>query len=349
MLRRWFSMILSGRKAFARRNSNWWAALTEAILAGALVMIGIVLLVVFLTLAVLYSSPTELYISGVYFAVQIITALSLIAIGTYRVLVTFWKVGASAERRSAIVSRAGDFELLNEVRRRREDTPTVPLDKHRPVRGENLRFKLVPSRRNMWGFGSAIFISFLFVPLATILILTALAAWQAGSVDWLATGFAIPISLAAAWSVYNLFRQLLALTGVGPPALEVARFPFVAGESYEFHLSQPGRVRLKLLDVSLVCQEEATFSDGTDIRTERTTVYEQRLLRKRGIDVKPAQPFEADFEMGLPKHAMHSFKSSNNRVIWKIVIHGMASGWPRQERNFAISVLPRRAEPNPKN
>ena len=68
-------------------------------------MIGVVLLVVFLTLAVLYSTPTKLYISGGYFAIRIISAISLIAIGTYRVLVTFWKVGASVERRSAIVSR----------------------------------------------------------------------------------------------------------------------------------------------------------------------------------------------------------------------------------------------------
>lgn len=348
-MRRWFSLIMSGRKAFSRRNRNWWAAMTEAVLAGALVLIGVVLLVVFLTLAVLYSTPTKLYISGGYFAIQIIAAVSLIAIGTYRVLVTFWKVGASAERRSAMVSRAGDFELLNEIRRRREETPTVPLDKHRPTRGENLRFQLVPSRRNLWGFGLAAIINLLFVSLATILILTAVASWRADSVDWLATGFAIPINLAAAWSIYNLFRQLLALTGVGPPALEVSRFPFVVGENYDFHLSQPGRVRLKLLDVILVCQEEATFNDGTDVRTEKKTVYEQRLLRKRGVNVKPAEPFIADFEMTLPRFAMHSFKSANNRVLWKIVIRGMASGWPKQERNFAISVLPRRAKPASKN
>jgi len=323
--------------------------MTEAVLAGALVLIGTVLLVVFLTLAVLYSTRTGLYISGYYFAVQIIVAVSLIAIGTYLVLLTFWKVGASDERRNAIVARAGDFELLNEIRRRREDTPTVPFDRYRPIRGERLRFQLIPSRRNMWGFGLAIALSFLFVPLATILILTATTAWQRGTIDWLATGISIPISMTAIWSVYNLFHQLLALTGIGPPALEVSKFPFIAGEDYEFHLSQPGRVRLKLLDVNLVCQEEATFNEGTDIRTERKTVFEQRLLRKRGIDVQPAEPFEADFEMSLPKQAMHSFKSPNNRVLWKIVIRGRARSWPQQERNFAISVLPRVSKANPKN
>jgi len=171
--------------------------------------------------------------------------------------------------------------------------------------------------------------------------LTAIASWRSFSIDWLATGLSIPITLAAGWSIFNLFRQLLALTGIGPPLLEVSKFPFVAGENYQFHLAQPARVRLRLLDVTLVCMEEATYNEGTDIRTERKTVYEQRLLRKRGIDVQPSEPFEADFEMGLPKHAMHSFKSPNNRVLWKIVIHGAAKGWPRQERNYTISVLPR--------
>ena len=333
--------MFTGRAPFARRSRKWWAAMTEAILAGALVLIGMVLLVVFLTLAVLYSSPTELYISGYYFAVQIIVSISLISIGAYLVVAIFWKVGASDERRNAIVARAGEFELLNEIRRRREDTPTIPLDRHRPIQGERLRFQLIPSRRNMVRFITAVAFCFLFVPLATILILTASTSWQTSSVDWLATGISIPITLAAGWSVFNLFQQLLALTGIGPPRLEVSKFPFVAGEDYQFHLTQPARVRLRLLDVTLICIEEATYNEGTDIRTERKTVFEQRLLRKRGIDVQPSEPFEADFEMSLPKQAMHSFKSSNNRVLWKIVIRGKARDWPKQERNYTISVLPR--------
>lgn len=347
-MRRWFSHILSGRKAFRRRNRRWWAALTEALFAGSLVIAGIVLFVVFLTWAVLYSTPTELYISGYSFAVQIVLALSLIVIGMYRVLVTIWKVGASDERRNAIVARAGEIELFNEIRRRREDTPTVPLEKHRPIRGERLPFQLVPSRRNMWGFGSSAIISFLFVPLATILILTSVAAFERSRPDWLATILAIPISLAAIWSIYNVFQKLLALTAIGPPQLEVSRFPFVAGEQYQFHLTQPGRMRLKLVDVLLVCQEEATFNEGTDVRTEKKIVYESRLLRKRGVDAKPSEPFVSEFEMTIPPAAMHSFKSSNNRITWKIVIRSVASGWPRQERNFVISVLPRPKEPTRK-
>ncbi len=334
------SFIIAGRKAFSRTNRKWWIALTEALFAGAIVVTGVALLVIFLTLAVLNSTPDQLYTSVGFFLVQLLVAVGLIVVGTYCVAKIFWKVAASEERRSAIVSRAGEIELFNELRKGRENLPTVPSDRYRPTRGIHQPYRLVPSRRNVWGLGSAAVLSLLFVSIAVILVVISVTAWQRDTMDWLATALTVPICGAALWSMYNAFRRLLALTGVGPPALEVSEFPFVPGEKYQFHLSQPGRVRLQLLNVRLICQEEATFNEGTDVRTERQTVFEQRLLRRRGLDVRPDKPYTDEFELILPACTMHSFKSASNRVTWKIEVEAAPRGWPTQKRSFTISVLP---------
>ncbi len=335
-----FSILMSGRKAFSRSNRGWWAGVTEALLAAGLLLAGIIVLAVSITFAVLFSTPEGLYTSVWFFSLQIVGAVALIVIGTYCVLQIFWKVGVSAERRDAIVSQAGDIELLNELRSRRDDLPQVPTEKYVPQHGLNLLYKLTPSRRTVWGFATSAVLAALFVVLATTLIINVVKEYRQDGLDWVATGFAIPVSFAALWSVYSFLRQLMKLTGIGPTTLEISNYPIVPGGDYEIFLSQPGRLRLKLVDVFLICREQATFDDGTDIRTEKRVVYQQRLFRKRGVQMRRGQPFEVNFEMSLPRHAMHSFHSRNNRVIWELLVHVKVKGWPQIERRFTISVLP---------
>ncbi|MEM7453731.1 MAG: hypothetical protein AAF456_05175 [Planctomycetota bacterium] len=338
------SFLIAGRKAFSGSNRKWWLALTEAVLAGAMVIGGLILLVVFITLAVLNWSEEGLYISIGYFALQLLLGTGLIVIGTYSVARIFWKVAASEERRGAIVSRAGEIELLNELGRKRSELPNVPSERYRPVRGQRLKFRIFPSRRNVWGFGSSAALTMLFVSVTVVLVLTSHAAWDRGNTGLLVGFLSVPIGLVAIWSVFNTFRRLLALTGVGPPRLEVSDFPFFPGGTYKFHLTQPARVRLRLLDVKLICQEEATFNEGTDVRTERQTVFERRLIRKRGLNLRAGAPHTEEFELRLPDRSMHSFKSPSNRVTWKIVVEASARGWPGQIRNFTIPVLPAHIE-----
>jgi len=247
------------------------------------------------------------------------------------------------------------------LRQRREDLPTVPRDQIGPKAGRHLSYRLIPSPRNVWSLAASAVFSVALVALATILVLIVMAALQTNPsrwVDalqqqlgpselgefpdrpWLAAALLLPIGLAAGLSIYQFFRQLLKLTGIGPTSIEVSGYPLMPGQSYDIFLSQSGRVRLKLLDVSLICQEEATFNQGTDIRTERSTVFEQRLFRRRGIPVRPGEPFEAEFVVQIPNQAMHSFKSQNNRVQWKIVVTGQAKNWPRLRRRFVVSVHP---------
>jgi hypothetical protein len=358
-VRRWFLFFLRGRP-FSGSNRRWWAGVSEALFAAALLLAGVVILVVSLTLAALnWRSHGGLYISAGFFGLQLVLATVLIAVGAYWIARLLWHVGVSAERRGAIATRANELELLNELRQRREDLPTIPRDYLPPQVGRHQGFRLTPSPRNVWGLLTSVVFSVIFVALATILVLVVATAFGNETTDWydllakrlnqnqlgripdrpwLAAALLVPISLAACWSIYQFFRQLLKLTGIGQTSLEVSGYPLMPGETYHVFLSQAGRVRLKLLDVALVCSEEATYNQGTDIRTEHLTVLDQRLFRRRGISVKPGSPFETEFELKIPDNAMHSFNSPNNRIQWKIVVTGQAKSWPRLKRNFAVSV-----------
>ncbi|MFK7770425.1 MAG: hypothetical protein AB8B55_24660 [Mariniblastus sp.] len=350
-MRRWFSILFRGRP-FGGSNPQWWAGVAEAVFAAALFLTGIVLLVVNLTLAVLYSTPEGLYISTGVFILHLTISTALIGIGIYWISRLLWQVGVSAERRGAIATRAGELELLNELRRHREDLPTVPRDHFPPKAGLVFPFGLAPSPRNVWGLVTSAFFSIILVALATVLSLVVAKSFGANMAHWLPDGLwqqnrpwsaallLIPICVTAGLAIFQFFRQLIKLTGIGPTSLEISKYPMQPGSGYQISLSQAGRVRLKLLDVTLVCEEQATFNQGTDIRTETRVVYKNQLFRRRGIPLTPAEPFQTQFELSIPNNAMHSFKSQNNRVQWKIVVTGQAKSWPRLRRNFPVSVHP---------
>jgi hypothetical protein len=338
-LRRWLPSIVQVRP-FSRVNREWWAGVVETLISAILLLVGVVLLALSLTLAVLYSTPDGLYISIGHFVLQLLVAIVLISIGAYRITWLLWKVGVSVERRGAIVSGAGEIELLNEIRKRREDLPTVPSDRFAVQPGERFRFRLTPSPRNVWGLITAGIFTIGFLAISTILISTTVADWRHGENDWLAIGVTLPILLAAGWSIYQFFRQLLKLTGIGPTTIEVSDYPLLPASRVRVSLSQTGRVRLRLLEVVLECVEEATFHQGTDVRTEQATVFQQRLFRQRGISLAPGKPFETNFDAQLPAHGMHSFKSANNRIQWRFTITAGAKKWPVLTRRFTIAVHP---------
>jgi hypothetical protein len=262
----------------------------------------------------------------------------MISVGVYWMLAAIWKVGATAERRSAIVNRAGEIELLNELWRSSNALPTVPSPAGPPPRGRVLKYRMSGSNRSVWWLATAGLFALVSVGLATGLTLQAARAWSAGQTDLLAIVAAIICLSVAAWTVVQFARQLLILTGFGPTLLEISEFPLVPGGVYQLYLEQPGRFRFQVIEVVLVCVEEATFSQGTNVRTEKRKALERRLFRKRGI--APDQPVQEMFELRLPIEAMHSFVSGNNRIVWKIIVTATVRGWPQFQRTFPVTITP---------
>ena len=316
--------------------------MTEATIASVLILLGVVLLVGFVTTNFLSPTPDDIYTWILNYFLKPLVGLLMWVFGVLMVTRALWKVGASAERRGAIFSRANQVEFLNEIRKRRGDLPAVPSRTNSPVTGQSLPFRIVASRQSFWGLITAGVLCLLFVIIVAVLIVTAYVKWGRGRTDWVAGLLAIPILVAAAWSFYRFMRQFLKTITIGPTIVELKRYPVIPGTLNKIFLSQSGRLRLRLLDVHLVCIEEATFNQGTSTLTERKRVYSSRLFRKRGIKLAAREPFQKSIEFTLPAGAMHSFKSSSNRITWQIEIHGQTKGFPKVVRIFEIIVVPAR-------
>ncbi len=140
--------------------------------------------------------------------------------------------------------------------------------------------------------------------------------------------------------LYFFVRELLVTTGVGPTQIEISDHPWFPGRRYSVLMLQSGRLLISAIDLILVCDEVATYRQGTDTRTERVRVFEQTLFRREQIEIEPSQTFEHQGEVEIPPKCMHSFKSDHNEVQWRLLIRADVAGWPPFERAFPVVVCP---------
>jgi len=161
-----------------------------------------------------------------------------------------------------------------------------------------------------------------------------------GRPDWLLTVFVIPFLAVGIGLIVLFIRQLLLTAAIGPTRVEISDHPLTPGERYHLFLSQAGRLKFNVLEAALVCEEQATYRQGTNTRTETRQVYRQELLREEGFEIQPTVPFEKQCEFTVPSGAMHSFHAQHNQIQWRLVVHGRLAGWPDYQRAFPVIVRP---------
>jgi hypothetical protein len=165
-----------------------------------------------------------------------------------------------------------------------------------------------------------------------------------GNSDWILTLFSIPFLGIGVWVTQYFARQVFAQARFGPTILEISDHPILPGSTYRVFLSQGGKLSLKRLRFSVVCEEEATYQQGTDIRTESRTVYQKSIVRKNDLRIEPGTPFEYQCELQLPTTVMHTFQSDHNAIHWKLVLRAKSTRLLNVKREFPIVVMPIRPE-----
>jgi hypothetical protein len=275
--------------------------------------------------------------------------LSFALIGGGGLIYALLHWGRSAERRALLAQRARSGELFggngSALDRGRDDAP--PSFPHVPdgadivnSPGTRLRYRLpiagstawrvivlavacVSWNATVWGFAAV-----------------AVAGFLEGKPDWLLAAFVVPFLAVGIGLIVLLVRGLLVAAGVGPTRVEISDHPLRPGGRYRLFVSQAGRLTLKRLEVALVCEEEATYRQGTDTRTESCETLRESVLRQERFEMRRGQPFEAECEFSVPADAMHSFQADHNKVQWKVVVVGDAEGWPEYRRGFPVVVRP---------
>jgi hypothetical protein len=206
--------------------------------------------------------------------------------------------------------------------------------------GTHLAYRLPGDSTPGWRVGGLTAMAVLFGG-----VLVALASHAAASSVSRSNGigellFLVPLLVVEVGLVRAAALELLRFARCGSSRLEVSAHPLLPGGAYELMLVQTGKMKIRRLEVQLICQEEATFSPGTDIRVAREIVYRDVLMRRDFLEIGPAAALEAACELRIPEGAMHSFVAEHNRVDWYILVR-VRSASCGFDRRFPVCVYPR--------
>lgn len=150
----------------------------------------------------------------------------------------------------------------------------------------------------------------------------------------------VPFALVGIGACGLFVRAMVFTTAVGTTQVEISDHPLRPGGRYELLLAQSGTGKFPAIGVTLALEEQATFRQGTDTRTEKIIVWQQDVHSWQDVQMTPGTRFEGRLQVDIPAEAMHSFASEHNLVRWKIVVRGTPVRWPRFERTFPVVVIP---------
>ena len=323
-----------------RTGSQFVGGLGEALFSGVLFLLGAFSLAYVVVSRFVSTAPT-LYQPGFGFWLMVLVMVSFTLLGGSGVIYTVLQVGTSAERRSAIARRAADIDLISEAIPTHREQPTIPSDANiTNSPGVRFAYRLPVSHSGPWVLFAATAFFLVWNGITAVLVTVAIKSHLADQPDWLLSLLVLPFVVIGCWATYYFAQQMLVHTGIGPTQVEISGHPLQPGGDYQLFVSQAGRLKIRSLEVLLVCEEEATFRQGTDIRTERCRIHCDRVFEAQHVAVKPNRPFEQECELQVPQHVMHSFRAKHNAVHWLLVVRAQAKSWPEFERQFPIVVAP---------
>ena len=264
---------------------------------------------------------------------------SFIAISTRRLIFIWLNWGTSAERRSIMSRRAAELDPFEESHA--TTLANVPSDANwTNSPGTNLAYRLPIAATAGWTLFAVLVACLVWNGIVAAFVVMAVRTHLAGRPDWFLTAFVVPFVFIGIVLVVYLVRQGLVTAGVGATRLEISNHPLYPGGEYEVFITQAGRFTLTSLNLFLVCQERATYRQGTDTRTDTCTVYRQCVFTVENVELEDHRPFDGRCRLEIPPSAMHSFKSDHNEIGWTLVVRGCVASRPDYERDFPVLVHP---------
>lgn len=219
--------------------------------------------------------------------------------------------------------------------------PGVPTcDDQTNSPGTILRYRLPIESPESWallGFG---LFAVLWNAVVVVLAIGAGLDLMGGRIDWLLLGLLVPFLGVGVGGVMLFVRMFVQATAVGPTQMEISDHPLHPGGRYDILVAQGGTGIFRRLEVTLEAEEQATFRQGTDTRTERVVVWRQSVKTWHDIELSPGARFESQGSLKIPVDAMHSFHAEHNIISWRFVITAEPARWPGFRRVFPVVVVP---------
>jgi hypothetical protein len=271
----------------------------------------------------------------------LILPASFVVIGIVGLSLALVHSGTSAERLAALAKRAAQLDLFDDGQERGLDFPNVPRNLHvTNSPGTQLAYRLPVDAAAGWALVGVILVTLLWNGIVAWFVIVNVAGHFSGEGDWLMTLLLAPFAGLGLGIIFLAGKQLMLTTGVGTTRIEVSAHPLYPGGAYEMYLFQTGPRNIASLEVLLVCDERASYRQGTDTRTETRRACEQPVYYRRKIEIEPGTAFEDRCVLAVPKGAMHSFLAGHNEVKWQLLVRAVIPHWPKYERQFPVVVYP---------
>lgn len=329
--------FLEKKRGSRRTGSNLAGSVGEALFFAAIFLVGVGLISSLISV----HDPAA-YEIGLGRWLIIMVAVPFTIAGGGGVIWTVLRIGISLERRSVMASQtATEIDALTDVESPRPEYPTIPeVNGLKDSPGVELSYRLPRTESPAWRLLATTIFTLLWNAVACVLMVWAIRSHVSAQGNWSLTGLVLPFLAIGGWSIYYLLRLIVVHTGMGPTTVEVSDLPFQAGREYRVSVWQQGHIRVFKFEVCLICEEEATYHQGTDCRTEIREVFRRVVFEQADFLIEPSQPFQCSFLLAVPVDVMHSFAGAHNSVHWRLVVRGSAEGWPEFRRAFPLVVYP---------
>ncbi len=94
--------------------------------------------------------------------------------------------------------------------------------------------------------------------------------------------------------------------------------------------------RLKHLRIYLEGRECATYRRGTDSVTDHSLFFQETVYQNSDA----AANASGQIDLAIPAGLMHSFDGGNNKIEWRLRIHGPIHRWPDVDEVYPVTVRP---------
>ncbi|MCA9246394.1 MAG: DUF3592 domain-containing protein [Planctomycetales bacterium] len=271
----------------------------------------------------------------------LIVPLSFVTLGTIGMVRAALHSGTSAERRSALASKAAQIDLFDDRAARGLDYPNVPPPA--PIAdspGTHLKYRLPVDSSEGWRFGVMWLACSLWNLIVTWLAAALLWNFSSDTGHWLSLVALIPFVAGGIAILIFCIRHSIRSAAVGTAGVEISEIPVEPGKQYDLYFFHSGHGKLENYRLLLACDEFATFRQGTDSRSESARMYEKALFEAAQVDLGRDLHFADTCRLEIPYGVMHSFRSAHNEVQWKLIVQADAGKRGPYVRRFPLIVYP---------
>lgn len=276
------------------------------------------------------------------FWIVVILGLAMLTIGGGGLAFRLGDIGASDERRSVMASRAVKAAPIRPFEPEWGAFPSVPVGRgYTESPGVYQAYRLAsegsPQVRSV---AAAASLALLWNGAWFILLAIVVIGFLNQTPRWVLGFLLLPFAAIGWWAFRFFLDNLRRTAGVGVTIAEISDHPLQPGGTFALFVRQTGRLKLRRLRIELVCDEESSYRQGTDLRVDRHRAFEQIIHTERDLAIDPHHPWERELLVTLPSDAMHSFQSPHNAVCWRITVSGESRPWPSFCQSFPVVVQP---------